>query len=105
MCVYEFIKQRRVLTTCDLDSGHGDASASSVPSNQLVVQGQMQSDDTELSSNPASGDNQMDVDMEVEDVACDSSIEQCVEHSEQDTPGLARPFSAPHASGDCEEDV
>ena len=43
--------------------------------------------------------------MEVEDVACDSSIEQCVEHSEQDTAGLARSFSAPHASGNYEEDA
>ncbi|GKZ64188.1 hypothetical protein AnigIFM50267_003650 [Aspergillus niger] len=105
MCVYEFIKQRRIMTTSDLDSVHGDASASSVPSNQLVVQGQTQSNDTELSSNSASGDSQMDVDMEVEDVACDSSIEQCVEHSKQDTAGLARSFSTPHASGDCQEDV
>ncbi|GLA79293.1 hypothetical protein AtubIFM56815_000082 [Aspergillus tubingensis] len=63
MCVYEFLKQRRIMTASDLDSGHGNASASSVPSNQLVAQGQTQSNDTELPTSSALGDDQMDVDM------------------------------------------
>ncbi|GKZ29559.1 hypothetical protein AbraIFM66950_005397 [Aspergillus brasiliensis] len=74
MCLYEFITQRRILTTSDLDSGNGNASATSVPPDQLLVLGQTQPDDTEQSSSSACGDNRMDVDME-DNLAGDSSVQ------------------------------
>ncbi|BCS01652.1 uncharacterized protein AKAW2_51993A [Aspergillus luchuensis] len=87
MCVYEFLKQRRIMTASDLDSDHGNASASSVPSNQLVAPGQTQSNDNELSTSSALGDNLMDVDMETEDLPCSCFAAKFVEHSEQHTSG------------------
>ncbi|PYH70827.1 uncharacterized protein BO88DRAFT_424371 [Aspergillus vadensis CBS 113365] len=105
MCVYEFLKQRRIMTASDLDSDHGDASTSSVPSNQLVAQGQTQSDDTELSTSSALGDNLMDVDTETEDLPCSCFVTKYVEHSGQDTAGLGRQVSASHASGSREKDA
>ncbi|OJI91534.1 hypothetical protein ASPTUDRAFT_112692 [Aspergillus tubingensis CBS 134.48] len=78
MCVYEFLKQRRIMTASDLDSGHGNASASSVPSNQLVAQGQTQSNDTELPTSSALGDDQMDVDMPCALVDISEALSACV---------------------------
>ncbi|PWY64396.1 hypothetical protein BO83DRAFT_402509 [Aspergillus eucalypticola CBS 122712] len=105
MCVYEFIQQRRIMAASDMDSGHGDASASSVSSNQLVAQGQTQSDDTELSTSSALGDSPMDVDTETEYISCSCFATISVRHSEQDTAGLARQVSASHASGSREKDA
>ncbi|GLB04935.1 hypothetical protein AtubIFM57258_010961 [Aspergillus tubingensis] len=105
MCVYEFLEQRRIMNASDLDSGHDNASASSVPSNQLVTQSHTQWNDTELSTSSALGENQIDVDMETEDLACSCSATISEEHSEQDTAGLARQVSASHASGSREKDA
>lgn len=105
MCVYEFLKQRRIMTASDLDSDHGDALTSSVPSTELVAQGQTQSDDTELSTSSALGDNIMDVDMETEDLPCSCSAAKSVEHSEQGTAGLTRTASASHTTGNLKEDA
>ncbi|OJZ81331.1 hypothetical protein ASPFODRAFT_65290 [Aspergillus luchuensis CBS 106.47] len=99
MCVYEFLEQRRIMTASDLDSGHGNASASSVSSNQLVAPGQTQSNDNELSTTSTLGDNIMDVDMETEDLPCSCFAAKSVEHSEQHTSGLTRKASASHTTG------
>ncbi|GLA67416.1 hypothetical protein AtubIFM54640_010734 [Aspergillus tubingensis] len=88
MCVYEFLKQRRIMTASDLDSGHGNSSANSVVSTQLMAQGQPQSNDTELSTSSALGDNLKDVDMETEDLASCCSATIYVEHCPSPTPSL-----------------